>query len=388
MMRSITVMLLPVFVVQIYAKKLVANRMGDLQDSVDSLVDKLLVKVFSQALRVSPLHRTEIDNATLGQLMLRSSRLSPPSALPGPSFPRSHLPSALSMSGRFRPFPSDSAFQLAKLEEARQIVKARADPEEARSRAALREEVAYPFAKVRLYGGAFLAVQALIASLVATTKLTASLAGAPRADPVEKSAQTLGIDVACLVGLGLFTNREKGLADKRLQKFQCEENLSQLTVELPNRKRVSLLDFQGFARPIIVSTTEDKLVEILKNVEETKEDLINRGAFIVPVVQASAQAEEGQKLDWARWREDTKEKEKPFFVKPIREDEWTQWVQQQKEIANVDADASVWVSLRKDGRVRQSGKGMPPMAKIVGTLPLDSGTFGGFLDGMDGAVPR
>lgn len=42
-----------------------------------------------------------------------------------------------------------------------------------------------------------------------------------------------------------------------------------------------------------------------------------------------------------------------------------------KEQAGVSRDQNVWISLRKDGRVRSSGKGSPPWQRFVRTLPPD-----------------
>jgi len=49
-------------------------------------------------------------------------------------------------------------------------------------------------------------------------------------------------------------------------------------------------------------------------------------------------------------------------------------------------DTGLYLSLRKDGRVRSSGMGSPPWGALVAQLPQEDGLFKGFLDGMDGKV--
>jgi hypothetical protein len=246
----------------------------------------------------------------------------------------------------------------------------------------LREEVANPFGKVRLYGSGVLAGNALVASLIAAIQLFASVAGAPNAKPVADNAQTFGIDVACLGALTWYCLREKGLADKRLQKFAREEMLGELGLELPNGNRRQLQDFQGFARPILISATEEKLAEAMAAAEPYREALSNRSVIVVPITYGA----EDKKLDWETWRQGALKKEKPFMVKPVGPTRWNDWMKDQKKEAKVDESTPVWMSLRKDGRVRSSGKGMPPWANLAASLPPDGGAFGGFLDGMDGSV--
>jgi len=116
-------------------------------------------------------------------------------------------------------------------------------------------------------------------------------------------------------------------------------------------------------------------------------------------------------IDWLSWRgEKLTDNEKPFMVKPVRNEEWQRWIGEQKEEASVNQDAMVWISLRKDGRVRSSGKlngalhivvvtvrpsrltvafvgkGSPNWQRFAQTIPVDKGAWGGFLDGMDGRV--
>eukprot|EP00468_Gymnochlora_sp_CCMP2014_P014868 CAMPEP_0167770256 /NCGR_PEP_ID=MMETSP0110_2-20121227/17817_1 /TAXON_ID=629695 /ORGANISM="Gymnochlora sp., Strain CCMP2014" /LENGTH=265 /DNA_ID=CAMNT_0007659411 /DNA_START=406 /DNA_END=1203 /DNA_ORIENTATION=+ len=260
------------------------------------------------------------------------------------------------------------------------------------NRARLRQEVANPFAVVRLWGSGALSVQALVASLVATTRLTASIAHAPGAETVAQSAQTLGIDLACFAVLAGIFLREKSQETKRLEKFQREELLSQLVVELPTGKRATLQDIQGFARLVIVSGDPEQLSQSVGAAEEWRLELSERAVIVVPVLSSSGQSEADVGVDWAQWRvsgtndERSEEPTKPFMLKPVRIEEWKDWIKEQKEVAGVEESQNVWISLRKDGRVRSSGKGFAPWQRFAQTIPPDKGAWGGFLDGMDGRV--
>uniref|UniRef100_A0A7S0H6J8 Uncharacterized protein n=2 Tax=Amorphochlora amoebiformis TaxID=1561963 RepID=A0A7S0H6J8_9EUKA len=264
---------------------------------------------------------------------------------------------------------------------------------EVSNRARLRQEAANPFGVVRLWGSGALSVQALVASLVAITRLTASIGNAPGAAPVTESLQTLGIDLACFGALAAIFLRERAQEAKRLQKFEREEMLSQLVVELPSGRRMQLQDIQGFARLVIVSDDSAKLKDSLDGAEELRPELSERAVIVVPVDTGTSSGEDAESIDWAVWRSAAptpstgdKEPSKPFVVKPVRIDEWRQWLLDQKEEANLSPDQGVWISLRKDGRVRSSGKGSPPWMRFARTLPPDKGAWGGFLDGMDGRV--
>ncbi|GAB5369508.1 hypothetical protein AAMO2058_001410500 [Amorphochlora amoebiformis] len=114
------------------------------------------------------------------------------------------------------------------------------------NRARLRQEAANPFGVVRLWGSGALSVQALVASLVAITRLTASIGNAPGeqilrsfnpctdvdhvkqipgAAPVTESLQTLGIDLACFGALAAIFLRERAQEAKRLQNFERYDSI-------------------------------------------------------------------------------------------------------------------------------------------------------------------
>ncbi|EPS72224.1 hypothetical protein M569_02532 [Genlisea aurea] len=71
---------------------------------------------------------------------------------------------------------------------------------------------------------------------------------------------------------------------------------------------------------------------------------------------------------------------------PVNAAEWTKWLDEQKELANVPPESPVYLSLRMDGRVRGSGVGYPPWNALVIQLPPVGGIWSGLLDGMDGRV--
>lgn len=84
--------------------------------------------------------------------------------------------------------------------------------------------------------------------------------------------------------------------------------------------------------------------------------------------------------------EETSEEDLRWKGKAIRLEEWRQWFKDQMEESNVSFEAGLYVGLRMDGRVRASGKGMPPWFRIANELPPLRGMWSGFGDGFDGPV--
>lgn len=65
---------------------------------------------------------------------------------------------------------------------------------------------------------------------------------------------------------------------------------------------------------------------------------------------------------WCRWR-----------ATPLRQGEWADWFRVQLAISSATAEQGLYVGLRLDGRVRSSGKGMPPWPRYVAELAPTQG---------------
>ena len=80
------------------------------------------------------------------------------------------------------------------------------------------------------------------------------------------------------------------------------------------------------------------------------------------------------------------EGDKRWKGQAARLDEWKLWFEDQMRDSQVTSDDGLYVGLRMDGRVRASGRGMPPWFRIANELPPLEGLWKGFGDGFDGPV--
>ena len=60
-----------------------------------------------------------------------------------------------------------------------------------------------------------------------------------------------------------------------------------------------------------------------------------------------------------------------FRATAVRAGDWSDWVKEQKEMANLGDDVGVYVGLRMDGRVRSSGKGRVPFERFRRRVTAD-----------------
>lgn len=64
------------------------------------------------------------------------------------------------------------------------------------------------------------------------------------------------------------------------------------------------------------------------------------------------------------------ESDKRWRLEPYADDEWKEWLQEQKSFAGITADrANVFVQVQLDGSVRSSGLGAPNWEKLIEELP-------------------
>lgn len=66
-MRSATAIIRVAFLLQVYAKKLSANHFGEVQDSIDKLVDRTVDKFLDRVLKTSPLGGAKLGRTTLSK---------------------------------------------------------------------------------------------------------------------------------------------------------------------------------------------------------------------------------------------------------------------------------------------------------------------------------
>lgn len=258
----------------------------------------------------------------------------------------------------------------------------------------LRAEAEAPFRSVRLVLFGFGAISAALATFLSIPTLIGALAGAVNAKPLLEAGQDLGINVGALLFCGTLVARDLEARDKQMTRLLREDALGSCQLELSNGRTLRLAQLRGAARPVIVAGSPSQVAAALEAAELYREALVQRGVFVVGIPIYEEEEEGGgretegslgpslaavpplQHPEDLRWR-----------GRPIRKDDWKKWFNDQAAAASKATVKGLYVGLRKDGRVRASGQGIPPWAQFAAQLPPEDSSFwGGFFDGMDGSV--
>lgn len=231
---------------------------------------------------------------------------------------------------------------------------------------------------------AFIA-SASLGGLIATTQLIGALSNPSRAAEVTKILEGLSIDIAAVSVCAFLYYRDNNAKNAQLARLTREENLSNLKLRVDEKKVIPVSDFRGIARLVLVSGPSSFISESFKQSEPFTESLLERGVLVVPY------ATDGELPDFEfdkseEMKELTKRRKRLWQLKPVFSTEWSEWLDEQKKLANVSIESPVYLSLRLSGRVRGSGVGYPPWNAFVAQLPPTKGLWSGLLDGMDGPV--
>ncbi|XP_077229894.1 LOW PSII ACCUMULATION-like protein isoform X2 [Tasmannia lanceolata] len=222
-----------------------------------------------------------------------------------------------------------------------------------------------------------------LGSLIATTQLISALTNSSKAAAIPEIAKGLGIDIGAVSVFAFLYLRENKSKNKQIARLSREENLSNLKLRVDQNKIISLSDLRGIARLVILAGPASFIMESFRLCKPFTDDLLDRGVLVVPFAtdgeMPSLKFEESEDVT-------NVEKKKLWQLLPVYTSEWTKWLDEQKQMANVPLDAPVYISLRLDGRVRGSGVGYPPWNAFVAQLPPVKGLWSGLFDGMDGRV--
>lgn len=83
--------------------------------------------------------------------------------------------------------------------------------------------------------------------------------------------------------------RDVKARDKQIARIGREESLADCRVELSNGKTLPLGRLRSFCRPVLFYGTPEQVKEARATAEKYKDDLLERGVFIVPLPLAEAQ---------------------------------------------------------------------------------------------------
>mmetsp|Transcript_4400 Transcript_4400/g.7255 ORF Transcript_4400/g.7255 Transcript_4400/m.7255 type:complete len:308 (+) Transcript_4400:2-925(+) len=246
-------------------------------------------------------------------------------------------------------------------------------------RVGLRAEAEAPWRTVRIVLFSFSVVSASLGFLISLPQLAGALGGAPNALSLEQVGTNLGIN-GSVIGLFLFLlKRDFQARDKQLARLSREEVLSKCKIQLANGKVLQLASVQGSARVVLIAGTPSQVQSNLDAAEPFKVELCRRGVLVIPLPiyeDAAGPSDLGTLAsEDLRWK-----------AHPVQMEAWKKWFETQLSFGKATSERGLYVSLRKDGRVRGSGKGCPPWEVLVAQLPPDDGMWSGLLDGMDGRV--
>ncbi|GAA0140378.1 hypothetical protein LIER_01739 [Lithospermum erythrorhizon] len=253
------------------------------------------------------------------------------------------------------------------------------------STAKIRSEVLTPFRSVRMFFYLAFIASGGLGGLIATSRLIGALSNPSRAPEVPEIAQGLVIDIGAVSIFALLYFRENKAKNAQIARLSREENLSNLKLRLDENKVLPVSAFRGIARLVILSGPATYILEAFKLSEPHTEGLLERGVLVVPFATDGNlpnfnfdESEESKDI--------TTKRRRLWQLSPMLVNEWSKWLDAQKELANVPPESPVYISLRLDGRVRGSGVGYPSWNALVAQLPPVKGMWTGLLDGFDGRV--
>lgn len=124
--------------------------------------------------------------------------------------------------------------------------------------------------------------QASLGGLIATSQLIGALTNPSRADSVIDIAKGLGIDIGAAALFAFLYYRENKIKNAQMARLSREENLSNLKLRVDEKKIITVSEFRGLARLVILAGPASFITEAFKLSEMFTEQLIERGVLVVP----------------------------------------------------------------------------------------------------------
>ena len=251
----------------------------------------------------------------------------------------------------------------------------------------LRSEAQAPFRVARQFLFASCALSASIGFGIALIQLVTGLLGAANRLPFEQSVQNVGIDGISAALFIFLWRKDEEQKQKQMSRIGREERLGGLKVELTTGKIVRMQSLRGFSRVVLFAGNKEYLESSLQSAELYREELISKGVFLVPV-PLDDEKNTPTVLEKPNNAIKDERKFRGTAVNVSQKDGWKDWIIEQKKMANIkDPEVGVYVGLRMDGRVRASGKGIPPFDRFAEELPPVEGAWGStIMNGFDGRV--
>ncbi|KAL9228285.1 hypothetical protein vseg_003880 [Gypsophila vaccaria] len=253
------------------------------------------------------------------------------------------------------------------------------------STAKIRSEVLTPFRSVRMFFYLAFIASGGLGGLIALTRVTGALANPSRAAEVPEILKGLGIDLAAVSLFAFLYARENKAKNLQIARLAREESLANLKVRVDEKKIIPVSSLRGIARLVILSGPGSFIAESFDRSKPYAEQLLERSVLVVAFA-TDGQLPAFEFDESADVVDATGKRRRLWQLVPFDISEWSRWINEQKQLANVASESPVYMSLRLDGRVRGSGVGYPPWNAFVAQLPPVKGMWSGLLDGFDGRV--
>ncbi|CAH9132881.1 unnamed protein product, partial [Cuscuta epithymum] len=234
-----------------------------------------------------------------------------------------------------------------------------AQSSEISSTAKIRSEVLSPFRSVRMFFYLAFAASGALGGFIATTRLIAALASSSRAAELPEILQGLAIDIGAASLFAFLYYRENRSKNAQLLKLSREESLSNLKLRVNETKILPVSDFRGIARLVILAGPSSFISECFKLSEPFTDSLVERGVLVVPFA-SDANMPNFEFDENEQMKEKNARRKRLWQLSPVYVTNWTKWINEQKNLANISPESPVYLLLRMDGRVRGSGVGYPP----------------------------
>lgn len=252
----------------------------------------------------------------------------------------------------------------------------------------------------------FFVASAGVATLISLPQLAGALGGARGALELEDVLQNIAINVAAVTLFGFLFRQDWQARSRQLVRLARESALASQRVRLASGKAVAIGDLQGSSRVVLLAGTPSQVAESLRQAKPFRERLEQRGVFVIPVPIFDEPAGSSRDVRGEQQQQPQEQEQQRAVVPPltpadlrwrgeaVRLERYRQWFADQLSLTSskVTSDTGLYVGLRLDGRVRASGMGGAPWARMAAELaPLegDKDAWSGFLSGFDGdSAPR
>lgn len=252
-------------------------------------------------------------------------------------------------------------------------------------------EVQAPFRGIRRFFSVAFSAAAGISLFFTIPRLVQAIKGGDGAPDLWETTGNVAINVGgiiVLVALFLWDNKKE---EEQLSQITRDENLSRLPLRLSTNRVVELVQLRDTVRPVILAGKKETVSLAMQKAERFRTELLRRGVLLVPIIFNEAKLPDVEKKgfgassraaaalpsigeDFEKRAQSVIAKSKlkaeiRFKAEVVSPAEWERWIRDQQKSEGVTPGEDVYITLRLDGRVRRSGKGMPDWQQIVNELP-------------------